>query len=89
MELASHYGENERQIRRHIRLTYLIPKILDMVDEGKIAFTIVELSYQKSKSESTVTFTNTAYLPNEYLIIQLLNSICRKDTDTCFFFTLF
>ena len=34
------------QIKRYIRLTKLIPKILDMVDDGKIAFTIaVELSY--------------------------------------------
>ena len=34
------------QIKRYIRLTYLIPKILQMVDEEKIAFTIaVELSY--------------------------------------------
>ena len=33
-------------IQRYIRLTNLIPKLLDMVDEGKIAFTIaVELSY--------------------------------------------
>lgn len=34
------------QIKRYIRLTYLIPKILQMVDEEKMAFTIaVELSY--------------------------------------------
>ena len=34
------------QIKRYIRLTHLIPKILQMVDEEKIAFTIaVELSY--------------------------------------------
>ena len=33
-------------IQRYIRLTNLIPKVLDMVDEGKIAFTIaVELSF--------------------------------------------
>jgi len=51
-ELATHYGENERQIRRCIRLTYLIPKILDMVDEGKIAFTIaVELTYLKEDEQ--------------------------------------
>lgn len=34
------------QIKRYICLTNLIPKVLDMVDEGKIAFTIaVELSF--------------------------------------------
>lgn len=44
--LAKQVGESRNQIARYIRLTYLIPKILDMVDEGKIAFTVaVELSY--------------------------------------------
>ena len=45
-QLAMQLGEGQRQIARYIRLTNLIPKLLDMVDEGKIAFTIaVELSY--------------------------------------------
>lgn len=44
--LAKQVGENRMTIQRYIRLTNLIPKILDMVDEGKIAFTIaVELSF--------------------------------------------
>ena len=44
--LAKQVGESVAQIKRYIRLTYLIPKILQMVDEEKIAFTIaVELSY--------------------------------------------
>ncbi len=44
--LAKEVGESRNQIARYIRLTNLIPKILDMVDEGRIAFTIgVELSY--------------------------------------------
>ena len=39
-------GDSERQVHRYIRLTNLIPSILDMVDEGKIALTpAVELSY--------------------------------------------
>lgn len=39
-------GESGRQIQRYIRLTELIPDILQMVDEGKIAFNpAVELSY--------------------------------------------
>lgn len=38
--------ESGRQVQRYIRLTNLIPPILDMVDEGRIAFTpAVELSY--------------------------------------------
>ena len=39
-------GESRNQVRRYIRLTNLIPGILQMVDEGKIALTpAVELSY--------------------------------------------
>jgi len=44
-------GESGRQVQRYIRLTELIPEILQMVDDGKIALTpAVELSYLK-KSE--------------------------------------
>lgn len=39
-------NDSATQVKRYIRLTKLIPHILDMVDEGKIAFTpAVELSY--------------------------------------------
>lgn len=39
-------GDSYEQVRRFIRLTNLIPEILDMVDEGRIAFRpAVELSY--------------------------------------------
>ena len=51
-ELAIQLGESQKQVERYIRLTYLIPKILDMVDEGKIAFTIaVELSFLKEEEQ--------------------------------------
>lgn len=51
-ELARQVGESQRQINRYIRLTYLIPKILNWVDEGKIAFTVaVELSYLKEEEQ--------------------------------------
>ena len=51
-ELAQQMGESERQITRLIRLTYLIPQILKMVDEEKIAFTVaVELSYLKEEEQ--------------------------------------
>ena len=45
--------DSERQIHRYIRLTHLIPDILKLVDEGKIALTpAVELSYlQPSEQE--------------------------------------
>ncbi len=45
-ELAERVGESREQIRRYIRLTELVPEILQMVDEYRIAFRpAVELSY--------------------------------------------
>lgn len=44
--LAGMSDDSARQIQRYIRLTHLIPEILQMVDEGKIAFRpAVEISY--------------------------------------------
>lgn len=44
--IAQQSGESRNQIQRYVRLTYLIPEILQMVDERKIALTpAVELSY--------------------------------------------
>jgi len=45
-KLAQEVGESRNQIQRYIRLTELIPEILDLVDEGKIALRpAVEISY--------------------------------------------
>ena len=45
-ELAEMVGEGKDNIRRYIRLTELLPELLDMVDEGKIALRpAVEMSY--------------------------------------------
>ena len=45
-EVGESIGESGRQVSRYIRLTELIPEILEMVDEGRIAFRpAVELSY--------------------------------------------
>ena len=44
--IAQESGESRNQVQRYIRLTYLIPELLDLMDEGKIAFSVgVELSY--------------------------------------------
>ena len=45
-EIGEAYGESYKTVQRYIRLTYLHPKLLEYVDEGRIAFTpAVELSY--------------------------------------------
>ena len=53
MEIGKSAGESRDQVFRYIRLTNLIPDILKLVDEGKIALTpAVELSYlQPSEQE--------------------------------------
>ena len=50
--------DGERQVHRYIRLTELIPEILTMVDEGKIAFTpAVELSYLTKQEQQDLLET--------------------------------
>ena len=45
-EIGSASGESRDTVYRYIRLTNLIPELLDMMDEGKIAFSVgVELSF--------------------------------------------
>ena len=47
-EIAEQSGDSSRQIHRYIRLTYLIPPLLDLVDAGRIALHPAEaLSYLK------------------------------------------
>ncbi len=55
--LAQNSSDSRNQIQRYIRLTHLIPDILKLVDEGKIALTpAVELSYLQP-SEQEVLFS--------------------------------
>lgn len=50
--LADNSPDSNTQIQRYIRLTNLIPEILDMVDDGRIAFRpAVELSYLAEKEQ--------------------------------------
>lgn len=51
-ELAEQVGESREQIRRYIRLTNLVPELLEMVDEGKIKMRpAVEISYLDEDSQ--------------------------------------
>ena len=50
--IAQDTGESAKQVQRFIRLNNLIPEIMDMVDEKKIAFNpAVELSYLKPEEQ--------------------------------------
>ena len=54
-ELVQKNGDSREQVRRFIRLTELIPSVLDMVDSGKIAFRpAVELSYLSKEQQQSL-----------------------------------
>lgn len=54
-ELARQTHESQTQIQRYIRLTELIPQLLDMVDEGRIALRpAVEISYLPKSAQITL-----------------------------------
>ncbi|MBO5859416.1 MAG: ParB/RepB/Spo0J family partition protein [Clostridia bacterium] len=58
-EIIASQGEDSRnQIQRYIRLTYLIPELLELVDEGRIALTpAVELSYLTEEQQYSLLGT--------------------------------
>lgn len=52
-QVADETGESRKQVQRYIRLTYLIPSILQMVDDGRIAFNpAVEISYMAEEHQT-------------------------------------
>lgn len=51
--IGEEVGESYKQVQRYIRLTYLIPSILQMVDDGRIAFNpAVEISYMTGEHQT-------------------------------------
>ena len=51
-QVSKDSNDSERQVHRYIRLTYLIPELLTMVDENKIAFSpAVEISYLEQSEQ--------------------------------------
>lgn len=54
-QVSKDIDDSERQIQRYIRLTYLIPELLSMVDDNKIAFNpAVEISYLDREEQLTL-----------------------------------
>lgn len=54
-ELAEQTGESQTQIQRYIRLTYLVPELLEFVDEGRIKMRpAVEISYLDEESQRDI-----------------------------------
>ena len=66
-ELAESAGESARNVQRFIRLTNLVPELLDLVDEKKISFNpAVELSYldEKQQRDFLTTMDETQNAPS-------------------------
>ena len=54
-EIGAASNESRDQVFRYIRLTHLVPELLDLMDEGRIAFSVgVELSYLDSASQGYI-----------------------------------
>ena len=82
--MASQVGESKNQIFRYIRLTELIPPILQMVDEGKIAFRpAVEISYLTPDEQEGVYNMRRALnsLKAEDAVEQILNMFSRTKNN--------
>ena len=72
--MAEELGESRNQIQRFIRLTNLVPELLDMVDEKKISFNpAVELSYldEKQQRDFLEAMDGTQNAPSVSQAIQL------------------
>ena len=66
--VAKQLGIGKETLHRYIRLTYLIPELLKMVDEGNISLTpAVELSYLKESEQMMVLENECLYFRSTYL----------------------
>ena len=82
-------GESREQVRRYIRLTELIPELLTMVDEEKIAFRpAVELSYltENEQRDLLETIESEEATPSLAQAIRMknLSKVGKLDMDTIF-----
>ena len=88
-QLSESNNESERQIHRYIRLTNLVPGILEKVDEGRIALTpAVELSYltEAEQKDLLETMESEDCTPSLSQAIQMkqLSQAGKLDMDTIF-----
>ena len=82
-------GESGRQVQRYIRLTELLPPILQMVDEGKVAMgPAVELSYLAEKEQrdllETMQSEDRTPNPSQAQRLRRLSAEGKLDMDAVF-----
>lgn len=88
-QIAETVNDSARQIQRYIRLTYLIPKLLKMVDEQKIALTpAVELSYlpeeEQRKLADEIEYTDATPSLSQAQRLRKFSQQGRLSLDTIF-----
>ena len=82
-------GESGRQVQRYIRLTHLIPEILQMVDDRKIAMTpAVDISYLTKKEQAdlleTMECEDCTPSLSQAMQLKQLSQVGELDMDTIF-----
>ena len=87
--IAENADDSARQIQRYIRLTYLIPELLRLVDEERIAFTpAVEISYLSEYEQRTlldqIEFTDATPSLSQAQRLRKFSQQGRYSTDVVF-----
>ena len=88
-EIGSAAGESRDQVFRYIRLNLLIPELLDMVDEGRIAFRpAVELSHLQEQEQydllTTIESEDATPSLSQAIRMKRLSQEGKLDMDTIF-----
>ena len=88
-EIGSAAGESRDQVFRYIRLNLLIPELLDMVDEGRIAFRpAVELSHLQEQEQydllTTIESEDATPSLSQAIRMKRLSQDGKLDMDTIF-----
>ena len=88
-EIGSAAGESRDQVFRYIRLNLLIPELLDMVDEGRIAFRpAVELSHLQEQEQydllTTIESEDATPSLSQAIRLKRLSQDDKLDMDTIF-----
>ncbi len=84
--LSNEVGDSETQIKRYIRLTYLIPELLEKVDNKEIAFNPgVEISYLKEEEQYSlldcIEYNDCTPSHAQTIIMKRLSQEGKLDTD--------
>ncbi len=88
-EIGSAAGESRDQVFRYIRLNLLVPELLDMVDEGRIAFRpAVELSHLQEQEQydllTTIESEDATPSLSQAIRLKRLSQDGKLDMDTIF-----